>query len=335
MMRHQSSKESSSDSVFVATFLVSGRDNWSNMDYLGAAVSGFQEGALLGSDVTTRDPYSIKLRYLAPDLSTATQWASDAMREVGRYAFGVDSLKVVPGRRTVYERDSSKTSVVYRSLDERYRIERNTGGGGYSGNGWGLFDDDQNDPYMGTYSTKGEAIDALSIELGLSEFPVFKKSSGFVGNGVVPINNMTGYVGRGIAVMDADVSEIPMINKVLNHTITAQEMISTWFRGSVGNWWGADPEWDIGSVMDWAYMEVRGSWVSDYGVDEDYGMAGCGFAVVFVAKQPSSGFEDSSTPGWTYGLRPEGTSLSLVEIWYNTDGNNWYCLPASGMSVTT
>jgi len=97
-------------SVYVATFLVSRRSNWTSDDYLGSAVAGFPEGALLTADATRGDPASLRLRYLAPDLATATQWAQDAMTEVARMANAVDSLRVRPGRRGTYEKDASVVS---------------------------------------------------------------------------------------------------------------------------------------------------------------------------------------------------------------------------------
>jgi hypothetical protein len=57
-------------------------------------------------------------------------------------------------------------SGLYRTPDGRYRVERARAYGGGVGVGWNLFDDDQPDPYMGSYFLKADALQALAVVLG-------------------------------------------------------------------------------------------------------------------------------------------------------------------------
>ena len=88
-------------SVYVATFLVERRENWSPEDYLGSAVAGFaddQDDVLLDADVTRGSTCSVRLRFLAPDESVARTWGESAMREAGRMAYSVSSFTLRKGR---------------------------------------------------------------------------------------------------------------------------------------------------------------------------------------------------------------------------------------------
>jgi len=90
-------------SVFVVTFLVSRRGGWTADDYLGEAVSGLPTD-VLGADATRGELSSIRLRFLAPDETTARTWGQQAMMSCDPHANFTDALRVRPGRLTPVER---------------------------------------------------------------------------------------------------------------------------------------------------------------------------------------------------------------------------------------
>ena len=137
-------------------------------------------------------------------------------------------------------------------------------------------------------------------------------------------------VFRGVSV--ENVPNSPVLAKVRAHTVSAAEIVREYFPSSVGVFWAQGPEWDVYAAMDQAESVVRGAWLDEY-YDEDYGADGCGFGVVFIAKAPQ-GFAMKDWD-WTYGERPSGVSLNLIEVWYNT-GDGWRLAPgAQGVRVTS
>lgn len=100
LTRRWASLHIASPQVFVATFLVSRRDNLSPDDYLGAAVAGFadDQDVLLDASVTRGSLVSVRLRFTAPDEATARTWAEQAEREAGRMAHFTDALTLRRGR---------------------------------------------------------------------------------------------------------------------------------------------------------------------------------------------------------------------------------------------
>lgn len=137
-------------------------------------------------------------------------------------------------------------------------------------------------------------------------------------------------VFRGVAVMRG--RDTPILKKVLDHTVTAREIIQEYFPHAVGVFWAHAPEWDITGSMAQASLEISGSWVSKY-YEEGDGLDGTGFAVVFIAKRPASGF-DMHESDWHWGERDSGIPFDLIEVGYN-DGTGWRFLPAGGLRVTS
>lgn len=93
--------------AWTMTFLVSRKDGWSGDDYLGEAMSGWEDYPgceVLSGSATKGTLCSIRIRFIAPDEQTAQTVAQGVVRSCGRNAQFVDALKIAPSRLMAQER---------------------------------------------------------------------------------------------------------------------------------------------------------------------------------------------------------------------------------------
>lgn len=94
------------------SFLVSRNPAWTGDDYLATAMSGWEDYSgcqVLAGSATKGTLCSVRIRYLAPDETTAREIARSVSQTCARSAQFVDALKVMPSRATALERGSRRT----------------------------------------------------------------------------------------------------------------------------------------------------------------------------------------------------------------------------------